>query len=57
MTSKYWAEHGDSYIEWLGNLMRQEDSQPSQEGGPVTPPCQPALMDGHAEEEQDSGDR
>ena len=50
---KYWSEHGDSYSEWLGTLNRHEDSQAIQEEfKEVVPPGHPALMDGHAEDEE-----
>ena len=49
---KYSSEHGDSYSEWLGTLNRHEDIQAIQdEFKEVCPLGQPALMDGHAEDE------
>ena len=46
--AKYWKEHGDSYIEWLGTLNCQDD----QEGTQIVNPGQPALClsDGPVEE-------
>ena len=60
-SGKYWKEHGESYAEWLGTLHRQEDSQLApvpaspphssfQESSQVIPPGPPALMDGTAED-------
>ena len=36
---KFWKEHGDSYLEWLGILNCQDD----QEGTRIVNPGQPAL--------------
>ena len=41
--SKHWREHGDSYLEWLATLNRQEDSSAVHAGTPIQ--GQPALMD------------
>ena len=49
--NKYWVETGDSYVEWLGTLTPEEDSQ-VQQAIPLMPPVQPALMDGLAEDSQ-----
>ena len=48
--AKYWTDHGDSYIEWLGTLNLLEDSQIDLEGIQTSPPGQAALMDGPAED-------
>ena len=46
----HWTEHGDSFSEWLGNLNCQDDTQVQQAGIQVSPPGQPALMDGGVDE-------
>ena len=46
----YWTEHGDSFIEWLGNLNAQEDIQVAQVANRGTPPEPRALEDGRVED-------
>ena len=48
--AKYWTQHGDTYMEWLGNLDRHAGSPAIQDESQVNSVGQPALMDGHEDD-------
>ena len=47
---KFWSQNGDAYVEWLGNLDRQEDSQVIQDETKEGAGQPAALMDGMADD-------